>query len=164
MTSTDSAARRQRAPVRPLALEPISDLKEGDQILGADKNDGTIDLWGHCKPWCYWPREVAANQDSGVSVAEHGAYCDHVVTFVDGREVEGYETFMRVSLVSAYLHGVYDLAAWQTVDTDPLIRFSIQDSENPDGDPAAELFISTGEARKLARALELAADRLDNLR
>ena len=48
MTTTESAARRQRAPVLPLALEPISDLKEGDQILGASKKeDGTIDLWGH---------------------------------------------------------------------------------------------------------------------
>jgi hypothetical protein len=99
-----------------------------------------------------------------VSVAEHGPLCDHIVTFIDGREAEGYETFMRVSLVAAYLHGVYDLAAWQTVDTEPFIRFSIQDSENPDGDPSAELFVNTGEARKLARALVLAADQLDNLR
>ena len=70
---------------------------------------------------------------------------------------------MRVGLVAAYLHGVYELDAWQMVDTDPLLRFSIQDSKDPDGDPAAELFINTGEARKLARALELAADRLDDL-
>ena len=163
MTSTEPATRRQRAPIRPLALAPISELKEGDQILGA-KEDGTVDVWGHCKPWCYWPREVASNETSGASVVEHGAHCEHTVTFVDGREVDGYETFMRVSLVAAYLHGVYNLAERQAVDTDPLIRFSTFDSGNPDGDPATELFINTGEARKLARALELAADRLDNLR
>ena len=103
--------------------------------------------------------DVSASQDE-----QNQGWLLHIVTFIDGREVEGYETFIRVSLVAAYLHGVYDLAAWQRVDTDPLIRFSIQDSENPDGDPAAELFINTGDARKLARALELAADRLDNLR
>ena len=163
MTSTERATRRQRAPVRPVALAPISDLQaEGDQRLGANE-DGTIDLWGHCKPWCYWPREVAANENSGASVAEHGTHCEHTVTFVDGRELEGYETFMQVQLAAAYLHGVYDLAAWRTVDTDPLIRFTTLSSENLDGEPAADLFINTGEARKLARALELAADQLDNL-
>jgi hypothetical protein len=35
-------------------------------------------------------------------------------------------------------------------------------ADDQDGDPLSEFFFKAGDARKLARALELVADRLDN--
>ena len=145
-----------------LSISPIAELGPGEMRHGAT-DDGTLDFFGWCQDWCDIRAEITG-RDSGTPVSEHGVHCEHVLTYVDGRTPDGHETFVRVDLVSAYVHGVYEHEAFKKLTRDSFLRFTTFDSDDQDGDPLSEFFFNTGDARKLARALELGADRLDNLR
>jgi hypothetical protein len=132
-------------------------------MRGGATDDGTVDFYGWCAPWCFYPEEISG-EESGASVADHGEFCEQIVTYVDGRVRDAGETFIRLDLVRPYIHGVYAQEEYKRLARDSLLRFTTFDADDQDGDPLSEFFFSTGDARKLARALGLAADRLDNLR
>ena len=145
-----------------LSISPLADLVPGKQRDGINE-DGTVDIWGWCRPWCDIKDEITG-RDSGTPVSEHGILCEYVVTFIDGRTPDGHETFVRLDLVAAYTHGVYKHEEEKHVSRDSFLRFTTFDSDDQDGDPLSEFFFQTGDARKLSRVLELAADRLDNFK
>jgi hypothetical protein len=144
-----------------LSISPIAEL--GPEMRHGATDDGTLDFFGWCQDWCDIKNEITG-RESGTPVSEHGVHCIHTFTYIDGRTPDGHETFVRVDLVAAYIHGVYEHEEFKKVSRDAFLRFTTFDAEDQDGDPLSEFFFSTGDARKLARALGLAADRLDNLR
>lgn len=154
-----TATNQQRNPL--LSIYPIAELGAGEMRHGAT-DDGTLDFFGWCQEWCDIRAEITG-RESGTPVSEHGVHCEHVVTYVDGRTPDGHETFVRVDFVSAYVHGIYEHEEFKKLSRDTYLRFTTFDSADQDGDPLSEFFFDTGGARKLARALNLAADRLDNL-
>ena len=70
-----------------LSISPVADLGPGEQRHGVNE-DGTLDFFGWCKPWCDIKNEFTG-RESGTPVSEHGVHCVHAFTYIDGRTPDG---------------------------------------------------------------------------
>lgn len=150
-------------PAQPVAGDPslvtlpLREFAPGQERIGRDDDDGTIDLYGSCVDFC------KLGQDYGQSVAEHGPWCESAVTgAVDGLSLDGAPKTVSLTLVEAYQHGTYPLPREERSDG-PLVRLAVW-SAREDGSEAVEVYLPIAEVFRLAAAADYtarAADRLD---
>lgn len=140
-------------PALPLVANPIATPKKLDHR----RDDGLVDIYGHCTPWCFFPNEVGG-QSHGASVDEHGPWCSHQAGCIEGRAADGRTVFGTVTLDKPYLHGTYNPHAVDR-STGSVIGLTL-DGENED---AESYYYSAGEARRLIAILQWAVAELDGL-
>lgn len=149
----------------PLFPTPLRETFDGPrQRLGHETTDDTVDLWGHCPPWCSTANEfVLPNGRNGNTIEEH---CGEVACRgqighgVQATDADGSASYLGVNLIAPYLHGVYPRGV-TSLHLSTLIEVQHDDGNGNDGEGSAHL--TSGAARSLAAALIRAADHLDGL-
>ena len=146
------------AETQPLAQFPLRTFTK--QNIGV-KDDGTIDLWGHCANFCAQAHDGAPT--SGRSVEDHGLWCTtNVGLSVDGRFNDGERTVIAVQLSQPYTHGTY-LAGVARASYKARGVTLVINADSDDDEERVEVHMKASDVRSLAAALLHAADNLERL-
>lgn len=162
VTVRDLARAAQALHIRPSELYPILPVPEPiatPDKMALDREDGLIDMYGYCAPWCYFPRELTEDgRDHGHTVADHGTMCRQTVGWIESQTSLGEDLASgAVSVVRPYFHGTYEQG--QIAHRGGSM---IEVDFDPDGD-GCKHYLTVGEARRMVAFLQYAVDELDGL-
>ena len=138
--------------------EPITTPAEFNPF---SRGDGLQDTYGHCAPWCFYPRELTEDDRAhGHTVEDHGVMCRRAVGYIESVTAEGGgHPHGSVSLTEPYFHGTYEPG-----QVDRSSGCLVELDFDPDGDDgASKHYLTVGETRRMIAILQRAVDELDGL-
>lgn len=152
-------------PEKRLSPLPIRHVPAEEWSSNYDRSDDLL-LYGHCAEWCNVLEDPTR---SGVSVAEHGSWCQAGRGGVDGWDFQARRASVYPALVRRYTHGAYAPRYWGDgpAPYDTMVQLGILaegvEADDPKDGECKPLFLSTGEARNLAALLVWLADEAENM-
>ncbi len=148
---------------RPLVAYPIAPYQEQsyEEVMTAPLR-GDLNHYGSCAAFC-------ARSDMptrGASVEQHGPWCSTPpLGAVTGHDEAGRRAQVFVSASQLYVHGTYRREDLVERFDERYVELTVYPPGAGDGpDDAIELFLTLGEARRLAAQLVAGADVGDGLR